>query len=289
MIIPSDNQLNRLGALEEIDNQGFTVYNRDYQKAFIESSDLKLVIAALEGVFAERGFPLVNLEQNLKGIQNQMALDIAEGLRPDALSAMLNVARPDIIMELTYELQSGGMTNALSYTLSAIDAYTFKTVSSVADPGVESLKSNIAQLLAEQVERTTQNLQATLKEHFADIRQNGREIKIRITAHEEGIVRFNDWSDSCDDEWLYIFGDWVKGKAKEWLNSGKTNGAFKQGISTATVYEAQFRIPLYGEDGFSIAASDIARAFRGEMRKKCGLNTRDVTQGIGEAKIVVMD
>ncbi len=97
MVIPSDALLNRLECLTQIDNQGSPSYIRDYQKAFIEESDLKFAIAEIQSQFVKAGFPLEDLEQTLKSIQDNNAVDNVDGKQKDAKTLLLNTARPDII------------------------------------------------------------------------------------------------------------------------------------------------------------------------------------------------
>ena len=105
MVIPSDGILQKLGCLTTIDNQGVTSYIRNYNGAFINSTDLKFVIAAIEEEFAKVGYPLENLEQQLKMISNENAIDQADGVTRDIRAGVMNTARPDYIIEVEYEMK----------------------------------------------------------------------------------------------------------------------------------------------------------------------------------------
>lgn len=68
MVIPSDGMLNKMGYIKKVDNQGVTSYIRDYNGLLINESDVKFIIASIEEEFAVIGYPLENLEQQLKMI-----------------------------------------------------------------------------------------------------------------------------------------------------------------------------------------------------------------------------
>ena len=105
MVIPSDALLKRINCLSEVENQGVTSYARNYAKSFIQDSELRFVIAGIEGEFSNKGFSLENLEQTLKLINNNNAMDEMEGVARDLRAELMNTARPDYIIELDYELK----------------------------------------------------------------------------------------------------------------------------------------------------------------------------------------
>ena len=99
MVIPSDAMLKRMNCIKQFDNQGVTSYSRDYAKSFIQDSELKFVIAEIESQFSKKGFPLENLEQTLKMITNNNAMDEMEGVARDLRAELMNTAKPDYIVE----------------------------------------------------------------------------------------------------------------------------------------------------------------------------------------------
>ena len=71
MVVPSDNWCVQNGFVQEFDNQGKKMKLSDYKRAIQENSNLILVIAKLNELMAERGFPLKNLESTLKSLESQ--------------------------------------------------------------------------------------------------------------------------------------------------------------------------------------------------------------------------
>mgnify|MGYP006893250422 CR=1 FL=1 len=66
MVVPSDAWCNTNGYMMEFDNQGTKVKIPNYKQAFQENTDLLLVISTINGLMADRGFPLKNMESAIK-------------------------------------------------------------------------------------------------------------------------------------------------------------------------------------------------------------------------------
>ena len=277
MVIPSDNLLLRLDCLTEVDNEGLTVYNRDYQRAFVQDASLKFVISAINERFAEVGFPLTSLEQTLKGIQTERAMDNVEGLDFDIKSMVLQTARPDIIIDLNYTYVDKGMTGLVTFNIEAVDAYSFLSIASAVNDGngVETLnKSNLEGILAEQVENELENFQSLIGIHFEDLRANGRLISLRVKS-ELGVI--SDFRrDKCGSKPI---GRWIK----DWLKRNTANGAPQSKKATKTELKYLVRIPLYGEDGYAYSASDFVYTLIDALDSECGMFAIDNTQGLGDA------
>ena len=73
MILPSDVWCNTNGYMMEFDNQGTVEKIPDYKKAFQENADLINVISKINGLMADRGFPLKNAETILKNLSGERA------------------------------------------------------------------------------------------------------------------------------------------------------------------------------------------------------------------------
>jgi hypothetical protein len=171
MVVPSDALLKRLGCLKDISQEGKTTYTRDYTKAFAEDSNLKFAITGIEGKFAEVGFSLENLEQTLKQIANEKAQDEIDNIEKDLKTVLLNTARPDIILELDYEMKPNTSGRnymvSLTYNLSAMDAFTNKTVAAAQSAGTNSQEEDVAKLLGVAVSENLPTLQKQIQTHFA--------------------------------------------------------------------------------------------------------------------------
>jgi hypothetical protein len=77
MVRPSTIWLNKNGYLKSIENQGINTLVPDFNKAFSENLELKLVIASINNLYSERSYSLKSLEQVIKSIQYEEAELIA--------------------------------------------------------------------------------------------------------------------------------------------------------------------------------------------------------------------
>ena len=73
MVVPSDVWCNTEGYVQEIDDQGTKRVVADYGEALRNSMELKLVIAKINELMADRGFPLKDLEATMASIARMQA------------------------------------------------------------------------------------------------------------------------------------------------------------------------------------------------------------------------
>ena len=115
MVLPSDNWCITNGYYLEFDNQGIKEVVPDYRKAFQQSSELLLAISKINGLMADKGFPLKNAESVIKNINSTSALDNlrsskdgGSAIAESPVDQLLNQAKADIILQLTWNVNSMG-------------------------------------------------------------------------------------------------------------------------------------------------------------------------------------
>lgn len=284
MVIPSDGILQKLGCLTTIDNQGVTSYIRNYNGAFINSTDLKFVIAAIEEEFAKVGYPLENLEQQLKMISNENAIDQADGVTRDIRAELMNTARPDYIIEVEYEMKidtkSRNLEKSLTYIVKCLNSYTNKAISVVtrADVGKGSGQTEIAPIIKKDFPITIKELQGVITTNYSDILANGAEITLRIAVLEKSGVTLDK---NCGEEE-------ISEQIINWLKKNSINSTYK--ILKNTTTEMRFtnvRIFTSDKSGNSYTAYDFAKDLKNDLGKGCGLDIANKTQGIGDAFIQI--
>ena len=75
MVIPSDVWCINNGYYTEVENMGITAKVPNYKQALQENMGLKLAIAKLNDLMAERQFPLQSLEQTIKNLEQRRMED----------------------------------------------------------------------------------------------------------------------------------------------------------------------------------------------------------------------
>lgn len=284
MVVPSDGLLKRLNCLKSIENQGITAYTRDYKSALINDGNLKFVIAAIEEEFANVGYPLENLEQQLKMVDNINTMDETESIAYDLRTELMNTARPDYVIEIEYDLKtdtkSRNLEKSLTYIVKCLDVFTNKTVAAVtrADVGKGSGETSIAPIIKKDFPTTIKELQGTITSHYADILANGEEVTLRIAALENSNIALDD---KCGDEEI---GEQII----NWLKENTVNSTYKMVKNTKT--EMQFmnvRIYTSDENGNSYTAYDFAKDLRKALRSGCNIELVNRTQSIGDAYLQI--
>ena len=75
MILPSDNWCESRYFMTTYDNMGMEVKTPNYQQAFVEDSELPLVISKIGGILTARGYSVKDAEMETKAVFARMAED----------------------------------------------------------------------------------------------------------------------------------------------------------------------------------------------------------------------
>lgn len=287
MVVPSDLWCKEYGYLTEFNNQGTKVLIPDYKKALQEDANLILVISKINELMADRGFPLKNLESILKSLENQSAEDAllmnSEGaeINENPIDKLKKVAKADIIIQMTYTIQSVGPKNTVTFNLQGIDSYTNKQIAGSSGTGAPSFTAEIPVLLAEAVVANIDLYNVQLQNHFDDMFENGREVILRV-------LTWNNWEHNLESE--DFGGDMLSNIIENWVHENTVKNRFSTLDATENmmVFE-QVRIPLFNEKG---QASDTRRwAFnlKKYLMDKFQIESKLMMKGLGQAQLILGD
>jgi len=287
MVVPSDNWCITNGFFLEFDNQGTKVKIPDYKRAFQENADLNLVISSLNDMMAERGFPLKNMESAIKTLEaeaaenNMLTSKSGDGLAESPVDALKRVAKADIIMQLTWTVNTTGPKKSVTFNLQGLDSYTDKQIAGAQGTGAPSFSAEVSVLLQEAVTTHIDNFNSKLQAHFEDMFANGREIIIRIK-------KFGGWSDDLETE---FDGKELSAILEEWMAANSVKGRFNTTDATENMmlFE-QVRIPLFNEKGNASDARDFAKGLQKFLKNPpYGITSKLMMKGLGQAVIVLGD
>ncbi len=289
MVVPSDVWCNTNGYMMEFNNQGTNVKIPDYKRAFQEDSDLLLVLSKINGLMAERGFPLKNLESAIKTLEFNSAEDAMMSSKETGLGAsespvdkLKKIAKADIIMQLTWIVNRTGPKRSVTFNLQGLDAYTDKQIATASGTGASSFSAELPILLEEAILSHIDNFNASLMHHFDDLFANGREVIIRIK-------KWDDWEEDLESE----FGpdnDELGIIIEDWMADYTVKGRFSTTDATENMmlFE-QVRIPLYYERNGKQRAMDTRRFARDLSRflknQPYNIVSKVTTTGLGRATI----
>lgn len=109
MVIPSDAYCIRSGYVSTYTNEnGDKIQTPNYKTAISKDENMRLVISELSTIMAQRGFPLKDMEQTLKNINNEeieLNLLTSKGgsiVVESPLDQLKRVAKADIIMDIDF-------------------------------------------------------------------------------------------------------------------------------------------------------------------------------------------
>ena len=286
MIVPSDVWCNQNGFMQEFNNQGTIVRIPDYKKAVQSDPTLLQVIAQINGMMGERGFPLKNLESALKTLEKQAADDnmrmsskTGGGVSSSPTDELKKVAKADIWMQITYNVNKKGPKSSIQFTLQGLDAYTDKQVATATGNG-EPSSGSTPELMQEAVLAHLDNFNSTLMSYFDDMFINGREVVVRVKV-------WDDWGEDLETE---DYGDDELGiSIEDWMSDLTVNGVFNLTDATENMmlFE-QVRIPLFYVNSKGRERAYDVRRLGKDLRdklKEIGLEAKAENEGLGSVTL----
>lgn len=288
MVVPSDVWCNQNGYMINYDNQGSNVKVPDYKRAFQENAEVLQVISQINGLMAERGFPLKNMESAIKTLESNAAEDnmrtsknSGSEINESPIDALKKVAKADIIIQLTWTVNQTGPKKSISFNLQGLDSYTDKQIATATGTGAPSFSAETAVLLSEAVLAHMDNFTETLQTHFDDMFENGREIIVRIQT-------WDDWDGDLETEYGND-GEELGYIIEDWLDVNTVKGRYNTTDMTESMalFE-QVRMPLFNDKGRAIDARRFVRELSKYLSSApYNIPNKLVMKGLGRATIIL--
>lgn len=285
MVVPSDAWCKEHGFEQTFDNQGTTESIPDYQAALSTDKQLNSVISKINTLMADRGFPLKDLQQNIKNIATLSTEDrlitsknTGEAITESSLDRLRRTAKADIILEIDWTVNTVGPKNSITYNLRALDAYSNKQVAGAQGTGKGSFSAEIPVLLEEAVQDHMDSFVERLQAHFDDLLTNGREVVLDMRVF-----------DGTDIDFEKEFGEYDLSEVIDnWLEDNCVNHRFSKSDATESMilYE-QVRIPLYKANGAAQDTYGFARDLARYLAKApYNITVKTVNRGLGRCLLI---
>lgn len=287
MVVPSDAWCKEHNFTKTFDNQGTEEVIPDYQKALSTDKDLNNVISKINILMADRGFPLQDMQQSLKSINNISAEDrlitsrtSGATIAESPLDRLRRTAKADILLEVDWTISEVGPKKTVTYNLKGLDAYSNKQVAGAQGTGAPSFSAEVPILLEEAVQDNMDNFTAQLQAHFDDMMANGREVVIDIRVFDNGSgltleEEFNgtELSEIIDD----------------WMAENTVNHRFSKADATENyINYDQVRIPLYKANGMPQDTNDFTRTLAKFLRNApYNIPCKVINRGLGRCLIIL--
>ena len=286
MVVPSDVWCVQNNYSTTYDNQGVQQTIPDYTRALQNDANLLLAIGKINTMMADRGFPLKDLQTVTKSVNQRNAeynmiqsrtsgATIAE----NPIDRLRRVAKADIIMQLTYTVNTMGPKYSVTYNLQGIDAYSNKQIAGAQGTGKQSFTAEFPVLLEEAVVNNMDNFCNQLMTYFEDIQENGREVAVDILVFDNG---------SGLDLETEFGGLELSEIIDNWMSNNTVNHVFNKsdGSETFIQYE-QVRIPLYKANGQQMDTESFVRDLRKYLRDKYQIESKVMTRGLGQCILAI--
>ena len=286
MVVPSEAWCKAHGYEQTFDNQGMIEEIPDYKAAVSSDQQLNAIISKINTLMADRGFPLKDLQQNLRSISNLSAEDrlitsktSGSNIQESPLDRLRRTAKADILLEIDWMVNTIGPKSSITYNLRAIDAYSNKQVAGAQGTGKGSFSAEIPVLLEEAVQDHMDSFVERLQSHFDDLLTNGREVVLDMRVFDIGTIDFEK-----------MYGDLELSEVIDnWLSDNCVNHRFSKSDATESMilYE-QVRIPLYKANGSAQDTYGFAR----ELARFLGaspynITVKTVNRGLGRCLLIL--
>ena len=286
MILPSDNWCEQRYFMTEFDNQGTKQKVPNYKQAFQEDTEIGQVISKIGGLMIDRGFPLKDVEQELKAIESRTAesnmtssTTSGSSISESPLDKLKNKTKADILIQIWWKVNKTEQGKSVSFILEAFDAYTSKRIASSTGNGTPNNTDIIPVLLQNAILANIDPFAAQLQSHFDDMFNNGREILLTVKKWES-------WDKNLETE---INGDEIKNHIYDWVQKNAVKGRFNESnTSENRIDYEQVRIPLFDERNRALDARQFAINLQKYLKAApFNFEVKLMTRGLGEAILVL--
>ncbi len=285
MVVPSDNWCEQYGFMESFKNQGSIDKIPNYKRALQENTELLLVISKINSLMADRGFPLVDLETAVKNISSESAEDAVLTSKSGAsvsespIDRLRKVAKADIIMQITWKVNTTGPKKSITYILRGLDNYSNKQIASSEGTGASSFSSELPVLLEEAVVSNIDVFNSKLQSHFDDMFANGREVVLKIK-------KFDSWNNDLETEYE---GKELGTILEEWVSDNSVKSRFSTETATDNqMVFTQVRIPMFDDKGKALDARKHFRKLQDFLKAApFNITSKLVMKGLGEVTIIL--
>lgn len=286
MVVPSDVWCTTNGYMSEVETQGIKKMVPNYKLALQSDPNLVAAIARINMLMADRGFPLKNLESVLNTIERNQAEEMlitsktsGAALSENPVDLLRRTARADIILSLTWTINTTGPKKSVTYTLQGIDAYTDTQVAGAQGTGAASFSSEVPVLIEEAVSTHMDTFTDQLQQYFTDLSNNGRSVSVNIRVFDNG-SGLDLESEFGGKELAEIIDEWIAANTVGHMYNKAA------GSETFASYE-QVRIPLYRTNGTGMDAEYFVRGLRKHLSENHTIVAKIIPRGLGNALLII--
>ncbi len=295
MVVPSDHYCISKGYSQTFESMGTVQEIPDYRVAMQRDPDIRLVISKMGGIMADRGFPLKDLEQELRSLERESAelamlesRESSAGVAESPIDRLKRVAQADIILDLDFTVNERGPQRWITFNLRGLDAYTSKMIATAVGTGEPSTSAPVDLLLEEAVLSHMDEFNGRLMRHFEDMFDNGREVNLTVRVWDDATFDLYDFFpyEGMDMELIDIVEYWIED------NTVQGRYSLSDGSHNFLSFE-QVRIPMLYTDPRGRERAMDTRRFVSQLasylRQEHNINSQIHQRGLGDAWLMLGD
>lgn len=283
MLLPDKTWCNSNGYMNEINRGGRIRKYENYDEAFL-NEELTQIATGVNQIFVQRNFPLKSYtaqaeSDDLDDMEDE-AFESAEtgsSIAQSASDIIISKAKPDILLKIGWIINKVGFNYSITYRLEAIDSYSNKSIAAITAEGAPVPRTTpLTASIGEAMKGNMDEFCSQLMNHFADIQQNGREMRMNITIIDNGSgVNFNTEYGGKE------LGDIVY----DWMHENTQDHRFAERSATRNrrSYD-QVRVPMRDASGKVIQARQFMNGLQAHL-KSLGIVAENTSSSLGSGSL----
>lgn len=286
MFLPDKTWCNDNNCVDRIEKNGKTRIVEKYDEAFL-NSDLKNVVVQLNNLMKENGLPAkdygatseIDDEEEMEEEAYSDDSQSGGSMGGTAYEDLLAKSRPDILIKLGWNVNQVGFNYTVDYRLEALDSYSGKSIASVtaATPSMKMGQASIAQVIKSAATEHMGSFIGSLRDHFDDLQENGREITVACRIGDNGSgINFN--SEFGGKELSTIISDWMNDNTVNHVYSTRNSGRNRISFE-------QVRIPFKDSNGRVMQAKEFVDGLKRHLSSVANLKSENTTKGLGSGRL----
>jgi hypothetical protein len=287
MIVPADTWMNNNSFVTEEDEDGATQTTYEYGQAFSKDAILNAVVNKVGGIFADRGFNLTSMAQEIKSINAKLERNKLAGRVISVLDELALAVAPDIYLYLDYNLtgqDAFGQNQVDRFEITAVDAYSNEIIASVGPESGPKSSGSEADLVAERVLARVNELESKMMSVFNGYVQNGRKVKVEIQVGETAID-YECW----DMYGVEIGGEMLVDYLQNWADGKSIGAANLSPSSSGETVVIEMSIPLKSAKGKPLKAFSYALDLLRDSGMRQLYKMKPDEQGLGYCILNITD
>lgn len=287
MIVPADQWMVQNKFVTEEDVDGTIQKTFEYVEAFQNDPILMAVIDKVGGIFAERGFNLTDMAQEIKAINAKLERNKISGRNISALDELALAVSPDIYLYLDYNLtgvDGFGQNQVDRFSIKAVDTYSRQNLATVGPESGPKSSGSEADMVSERVLARINELETDILGVFSKYAINGREVVIEFQVSEDAI----------DNECWDLYATELKGEMlvdyiQAWADERSIGAANVSPSSSGETLTIEMSIPLKTAEGKPTKAFTYALQILRDSGFRALYKMRPDEQGLGYCIININD